>query len=650
MRPQFLLPLLFPGLLSALTACNVKQDSAVQPDLRVQSPDGQLSVALDLTGAGQPVYEVTHGGQVVLESSQLGWRLEGSDLSQAMALESVSASVAVHDEYTLGYGKVGEASYHANERVFHFTNEKGERLDITFRVSNDGVAFQYSLPSQPAGVVRVKEELTSFDFTDDSRAWLQPIAVAQEGWGKVNPSYEEHYQMGIPVDESSPSPAGWVFPALFHTAGGWVAITEAGMDGHYHASRLQADSPEGEYHIGYPMAAEAFTGGALLAETSEPLHSPWRIIAVGDLPTLMDSTLGTDLAAPAVAEMPWVKPGVASWSWALLKDDSVNYDTQKQFIDYAADMGWDYTLVDVNWDRNIGYEKIAELADYAAEKKVGLILWYNSSGDWNETKYTPKSALLTREQRRAEFARLQAMGIAGVKVDFFAGDGQSMMAYYLDILRDAADFELLVNFHGATLPRGWQRTYPNLMTMEAVRGFEYSTFEQETADLAPSHVAMLPFTRNLFDPMDFTPTAFSPIPNIERRTRDGFELALPVLMLSGIQHIAETAEGMAKVPDFVRDYMRDIPVSWDESRLVAGYPGKYAVIARRAGDTWYLVGINGEAEDRALTLDLSFLDGRTGQLIGDGEAADTWERAEVTANAKVAVTLRARGGLVIKFP
>jgi len=611
------------------------------------SPNGNIAVTLEPDGAK---YSVSRNGETVLKPSQLGVVLDGSDLSQGLALEAAEEPVQVRGDYSMVQGKRRAISYSANEQLFHFRNGDGERLDIAFRVSDDGVAFQYRFPGQSDTVKVVEEEHTSFAFAEDTRAWLQPVAEAQTGWSNTNPSYEEHYQMDIPVGEASPSPAGWIFPALFHTAGGWALISEADMDGNYHASRLRAESPGGEYRIGMPMAAEVFTGGDLKARSTLPFRSPWRFIAVGELADLVESTLGTDLAQPAVAEMDWVRPGTASWSWALLKDESVNYQTQIRFIDYAAQMGWPYTLVDADWDRNIGYEKTAELADYAAKKNVRLLLWYNSSGDWNKTEYTPKGALLNRDKRRAEFARLQQMGIAGVKIDFFAGDGQSMIAYYRELLEDAADYELLVNFHGATLPRGLQRTFPNLMTAEAVHGFEMITFMQKSADLAAAHMAMLPFTRNAFDPMDFTPTAFSEIPNIERRTSNGFELALPVLFLSGIQHIAETGEGMAQVPDYVRDFMRAVPVAWDESRLVDGYPGKFAVIARRAGDTWYLAGINGEDETRNLQLDLSFLGSRVGTLITDGDTPREFVRSEVETGSVVAVEMQGRGGFVMKFP
>jgi alpha-glucosidase len=634
------------GLIAALlvTACG----GSVEHHL--SSPDKSVQVTFALTAEGSPRYAVTRKGETVLASSKLGVALEDADFTRGLTLVDISAPNRINDSYELLNGKRLQNSYAANEQVFSLVNEKQQPIDVVFRVSDDGVAFRYVFKGESDQPKKLKEEMTSFAFGPDTKAWLQPIAVAQTGFANTNPSYEEHYQMDIPVGTPSPSEAGWVFPALFKAGDTWVLITEAAMNGDYHASRLKPQSPDGEYSLGTPMAPEVYTGGALLAQARLPFESPWRIIALGSLATIVESTLGTDLAEPAIdMDMSFIKPGQASWSWALLKDESVVYDVQKQFIDYAAEMQWEYTLVDVNWDTTIGYEKIEELAQYAASKGVGLLLWYNSSGDWNTTDYHPKSKLLTHKDRAKEFARLQAMGIKGVKVDFFSGDGQSMMQYYNDVIKDAADYRLLVNFHGSSLPRGLQRTYPNLMTMESVRGFEYVTFFQETADLAPSHSAMLPFARNAFDPMDYTPTTFSKIPNIERKTTNGFELAQTVIFLSGIQHIAETPEGMAKAPDYVKAYLQQLPAVWDDTRFVQGYPGKLAVIARRAGDAWYVSGINGEAVDKELQLDLSFIRSKKGYVINDGDTASSFSRSAVAPDSAVKVRVKANGGFAMVF-
>jgi hypothetical protein len=613
------------------------------------SPDGHLRVDVSITPQQTLVYTVAGDGRPVVLPSALGLRLEGADLAQALSLVKTSVANPVRAQYTMAVGKRRVIDYRANEQVFGVKNRRGQTMDVVFRVSNDGVAFRYIVAEPALPTKRFVAEASSFAFAPGSTAWLQPMSVAGTGWSGVNPAYEEPYQRDIAVGTASPSTAGWVFPALFRTGDTWVALTEAGMDGSFHASRLQAQSPGGVYTLGTPMAAEVFTGGALLANTTGTLRTPWRVLAIGSLATVMESTLGTDLAAPAIAfDAAKVRPGHAAWSWALLKDDGTVYDVQKKFIDYAADMHWQYALVDADWDRKIGYARMQELIDYGAMKHVGMLVWYNSSGPWNTTKYTPKGALLTHAQRVTEFARLAKMGIKGVKIDFFAGDGQSMIAYYIAILEDAARAGLLVNFHGATLPRGWTRTYPNLMTAEAVKGLEFTTFTQADQDAVVRHAATLPFTRNLFDPMDFTPMVFGDIPTITRATRNGFELAESVLFLSGIQHFAETPEGMATAPAYIKTVLQQLPSSWDDVKFIDGYPGRYVVIARRAGATWYVAGLNADDAKRSLTLDLAFLKGRTGQLITDGAGPRDFQQQPIDSS-KAQVTLEAHGGFVAVF-
>lgn len=614
------------------------------------SPDRHVSVTLHSTAGGALSYSISRDGKPVLLASSLGLHLQGADLASVLTLTATSKARAINDQYQMAVGKKSSISYSANEQTYSVRNPQQQAMDIVFRVSNDGVAFRYIVAEPALPHKKLIQERTTFALPPSAKAWLQPIAVAQTGWSRTNPSYEEHYQTDIPVGTPSPSPAGWVFPALFKSGDNWVAISEAGMDGSFQASRLAPESKGGIYSIGNPMAAEVYPGGGLLAEVDGTLTSPWRLLALGSLKTVVNSTLGTDLAAPAVAfDKQLVKPGHASWSWALMKDDATVYDVQKKFIDYAADMHWDYTLIDADWDRKIGYDKIRELVGYAAAKKVGILLWYNSSGTWNDTGYSPKNQLLTHEQRVAEFKRLRDMGVKGVKIDFFNGDAQSMIAYYIAILRDAADAGLLVNFHGATLPRGWTRTWPNLMTMEAVRGMEFTTFEQLDEDKMPSHAAMLPFARNLFDPMDFTPMVFGDIPKIKRSSSNGFELATSVLYISGIQHFAEIPEGMATVPAYVKAFLQELPRSWDDSRLLDGYPGLYAVIARRSGDTWYIAGINATSADKTLMLDLSFVGAKQGVMISDGDTERSFTQRSIAVGKKVAVTIKPHGGFVIKL-
>jgi alpha-glucosidase len=628
-----------------VTACAASAFAA--PTL--SSPDRHISLEVSVTPQQTLAWSLRRDGKPVILSSSLGLQIEGADLASGLRIASVSPTRAISDRYTMAIGKKKQISYAANEQVYTIENARKQKMDVVFRLSNDGFAFRYIVAEPSLPTKKFVAESTSFALPADAKAWLQPMQIAQTGWKNTNPAYEEHYQREIAVGTPSPSSAGWVFPALFKAGDTWVALSEAGMDGSFHASRLKADSTGGEYWLGVPMAPEIYPNGALLAETTGTLTSPWRIGAVGKLATVMESTLGTDLAAPAIAfDRALLKPGHAAWSWALLKDDATVYGVQKQFIDYAADMHWNYMLIDADWDRKIGYDKLRELTTYGASKNVGVLVWYNSSGPWNGTEYSPKGALMTHEQRVKEFARLRDIGVKGVKIDFFAGDGKSMIAYYVDILKDAADAGLLVNFHGATLPRGWARTYPNLMSAEAVKGLEFTTFQQADQDAVVRHAAMLPFARNLFDPMDFTPMVFGDIPKIKRATRNGFELAESVLFLSGIQHFAETPAGMATVPPAVKSMLRELPRSWDEVKFVDGFPGQHVVIARKAGKAWYVAGLNAGDSDKVLTLDLSFLGKRKGQLITDGKGEREFDIGAI-AGGMTPITIKPHGGFVAVF-
>jgi len=639
--------------LTALLACGALLVAAPQANAAwqgsVASPGNTLATRVVLDDEGRLWYQLFRGNDPVIRPSPLGVRLHNTEFEAGLALEGVSEVESVAEDYRLWTGKQKQVAYRANQLRVALKNRDGQGLMVTLRLSDDGLAYRYEFPGESEDTRVVVAEFSGVHFFPDTRAWLQPKAEAQSGWSNVNPSYEEDFQQDIPVGTPSPTDNGWVYPALFRYGKTWIVLSEAGMDGNYSGTSLAQHSEDGLYRLRFPQAAEVTTNGRLLPEARLPFHSPWRLVLAGDLATIVESTLGTDLAAPSEVDYTgFIAPGVAAWSWGVLKDDATVYPVQKDFVDYAAWMSWPYVLVDADWDQKIGHERIGELGRYAAERGVGLLLWYNSSGAWNETVYTPKSRLLTRADRRAEFARLRSMGIRGVKVDFFPGDGVSVMRYYRDILRDAADFELMVNFHGATLPRGLHRAFPNLMTVEAVKGFEFVTFEQPNADREATHAAMLPYTRNLFDPMDFTPTVLGDIPNIERRTTNGFQLALAVLFTSGIQHIVTTPDQMEQAPDFAQEYLRRLPGQWEESRFIAGYPGRDVVIARRAGPRWYVAGINGTPTSLQLELDLSFIEVDGGTLIRDGDGPRDLVRQDI-GTGRQRLTVPAAGGFVMVF-
>ena len=614
----------------------------------VSSPDNSLSVNFGVNKKNQAWYLVKKDKEVVIDTSLVGLVRKDEDFFKDLKVESISDSEKIEDSYSLLHGKKKDVKYSANQKVLHLENKGGKKLDIIFNVSDDGFAFKYKFPEKSDDVKYITEEKTTYNFKTETKAWLQPMSKAKTGWESTNPSYEEHYQMDVALGTPSLSGEGWVYPALFRTGTTWMAVSETGLGRTYCGTHLDYDTTAKTIKVVFPQEKETFTpDAALYPEAKLPWETPWRIVAVGDLAKITNGTLSIDLADKAISnDVAYIKPGIASWSWAILKDDSVNYDTTKEFIDYANKMKWPYCLIDADWDRKIGEEKIKELVAYAKTKDVKLILWYNSAGAWNTVKYTPKDKFLTVESRDAEFKKLAEWGISGVKIDFFGGDGQSMIAYYHDILGAALKHKILVNFHGATLPRGWQRTYPNLMTAEAIKGFEFISFEQNVADLAPSHCAMLPFTRNLYEPMDFTPMALDIIPNIKRKTTSGFELALPTLFLSGIQHLAETPQGMAKMPDYVVTYLQDIHTNWDESKLLAGFPGKDVVMARRKGDTWFITGINGENKAKDIAVDLSFIK-KDGYMITDGTTS-LFDKTDVKPG-KTTIKLKPNGGFIMKF-
>jgi alpha-glucosidase len=641
----------FSVALTLLLVCSVR--AAETKPVSIKSPNGRIVVRFQINQEGSPGYNILLNGKPALQQSRLGLLREDADFSKGLTLTSKPQTGRVRDQYELVTSKRRHNNYIANQSIFHLQTSDGKKMDIIFQVSNDGAAFRYFFPETDAKVHKLNEEVSSFHFLPGTRAWLQPMSTAKSGWERTNPSYEEYYEKDIPVGKPSTFGAGWIYPALFKSEDTWLLISETALPRNYCGTRLRSTSPDGEYSVGFADPRETFRNGPSNPESNLPWLTSWRIIVIGSLKTVVESTLGVDLADKPITAKIKPAPGRASWSWPLMGDPNTNYEVQKRFIDYAANMSWEYCLIDALWDKQIGYEKVKELVDYARSKSVKILLWYNSAGDWNGAFQTPRERMLTSESRKEEFEKLKAMGVAGLKVDFFGGDGQSVINYYHDILTDSAKYGLMMNFHGATLPRGWQRTYPHLMTVEAIRGLEFVTFDQRNADQEPSHAAMLPFTRNVFDPMDFTPVVLDKINRIQRRTSSAFELALSVLFTSGIQHFAEIPEGMAKTPEYVKDFLRHVPAVWDDVKFLDGEPGKYAVIARKSGNRWYIAGVNGENAERKITLNLKALNvRRSGKLITDGDGGNLsflQETVKPGSTKKVQLTLKPHGGFVMVF-
>ena len=421
---------------------------------------------------------------------------------------------------------------------------------------------------------------------------------------------------------------GWQFPALFQTEGLWTLVTESDLGPDYCGCHLAVDNSEpGTYSIAFPPGAEALGVGTSEPTGSGPMQTPWRVVMVAPyLAGIVESTLVTDLAAPSRIEDPsWIRPGRSSWSWWSDFASSTDHDALRSFVDLAAEMGWEYSTVDANW-HTMDEGDIERLVRHAEGAGVGLILWYNSGGPTNDVPEGPRDRLSDPAIRQETMRWLAQLGVAGLKVDFFDSDKQVVIDQYLGLLEDAARHRLVVNLHGSTLPRGWERTWPNCVSMEAVRGGEQYRLDTRWAAEAPRYNTILPFTRNVVGSVDYTPLAIAG-PGIGRVTTDGHELALCVVLESGVVTLAGSVEAIKALPPAARDLLRDLPAAWDETRLVSGFPGELAVLARRSGASWWLAGINGCDHPLPLAVDLSFL--------GDGEFVAT-----TVTDAKVGRGLR----------
>ncbi|MDT8301782.1 MAG: glycoside hydrolase family 97 catalytic domain-containing protein, partial [Sedimentisphaerales bacterium] len=467
---------------------------------------------------------------------------------------------------------------------------------------------------------------------------------------KYSPAYETYYQDGIRAGTSSPNTEGWAFPVLFGNSdtSHWGLITEAALDPTYCGCRLEQNAPNGLYRIRFPNEGDGNNTGQINPSATLPWATPWRVIILGDsLAPIVESTLVTNLnPLPIIEDISWIKPGRASWSWLFDHDSPQDHDKLRLWIDLAAEMGWEYSLIDANWTI-MKNGTIHDLIAYAKTKGVGLLLWYNSGGPHNIVTEKPRGTMFLKDVRRFEFAMLKKWGIKGVKVDFFQSDKQNVIQLYHDILKDAADYQIMVNFHGCTLPRGWSRTYPHLMSMEAMRGEECYSFDKLYPKMALTLNTILPFTRNVVGPMDYTPVMFwdNVYPHLTTYTH---ELALAVVYESGWTHFADGTKAYLELPEIPKQFLKYVPAAWDETKFIEGYPGKYIFIARRKGNQWFLGGLTGQDIMQTYNLDLSFLGSGVynATIICDGTKPRSFKtyNQSLTASDKLAITLQKYGG------
>ncbi|HEX8378215.1 MAG TPA: glycoside hydrolase family 97 catalytic domain-containing protein [Pedobacter sp.] len=573
-----------------------------QKEWRVSSPDKSLQLVLS-NANGKLFYKVLSGSVEVVKNSSLGMETTSGSFSNGLSFVK-SGGRRINELYKLTSGKRKLNHASGNETSVTFKNKNNATIQIDLRAYNDGVAFRYNFPEN-AKVLTVNSELTQFALPVEGKVWLQNHDLPSE-WG---PGYEGNYTNGTAIGTKAKDASGWLFPALFKTREHWLLLTEANLEPTYFAAHLDSNCANGVYKIAHPQRGEGNNVGVTTATSNTPFFTPWRMFIIGKkLGTIVESNLVFHLsAANRTGDVSWVKPGRSSWSWWGDHDSSRDFGKLKNFVDLAKEMGWEYSLVDANWNVMQGGGTIEDLVKYANSKSVPLWFWYNSGGPHNKVAEQPRDIMSDPEKRKAEFKKLRAWGIKGIKVDFFQSDKQDVIQLYHGILKDAAAEHILVNFHGCTLPRGWARTYPNLLSMEAVRGAENYGWGKEFAQLAPVQNNIFTYTRNVVGSMDYTPVTFSDYDCCKHTTTNAHELALSVLFETGILHFADRAASYQALDSKVKDFMRTVPTTWDETKFVRGEPGKETVLARRSGKTWYIAGSNGEARAKVLGLGLPFL-------------------------------------------
>ena len=623
---------------------------------QITSPDGKLVVTVaDMDG--RPSYSVSYDNVLFLKPSPLGIIANIGDFSSGMSLEKNVSTNKIDETYELASIKKSKVHYVANEAVFSFTQQGKTIYDVIFRISNNDVAFKYKMyPQGETLSCVVKQEVTGFVFPDGTTTFLCPQSKPMGGFARTSPSYETSYTADDVAGKNGWG-EGYTFPCLFRNGdNGWVLVSETGVNGGYCASRLLGHKG-GTYTIGFPQEGEANGNGTVSPGIALPGETPWRTITVGKtLAPIVETTVPFDVVKPLYPAKGEYTYGRGSWSWIIGMDGSTNYKEQLRYIDFSAAMGYQSVLVDALWDKQIGRDKIEELAKYGKDKGVALYLWYNSNGYWNDAPQTPRGIMDNAIARRKEMKWMQSIGIRGIKVDFFGGDKQMTMQLYEDILSDANEYGLLVIFHGCTLPRGWERMYPNFASSEAVLAIENLHFSQGSCDNEAFNATLHPFIRNTVGSMDFGGSALNKYYNADnaprgsrRVTSDVYALATAVLFQSPVQHFALAPNNLTDAPAWAIDFMKEVPKTWDEVRFIDGYPGKYIILARRHGDKWYIAGVNAQKETLKLKVNLPmFSNGEKVKLFSDDKALQGGvKQIGIGKKQELQLTIPCNGGVLI---
>lgn len=603
--------------------------------LDVTSPTGKLGVTvkpMEGKAYDKITFSVNYDGKTILSQTELGLETDIQKFYGNLKLKSVSKAKRIVDDYKMITGKRSHCINEAFEGTYSFENQEGNTLDITFRVYDNGVVFRYEI-NTIADKEYVVDEYTAYNIPQGAKRWMQ----------QYDPGYEKFFPVSTDGKlPDRPKVNSWGYPGLVELQDSvFMLITEANIRRGHCGSLLFNGDNNDRYQVKLAdkkQVAERTWG------------SPWRVLIIGGLSDIVESTLVTDVSDPSKVEYTeWINPGMVSWIYWAYNHGSKDYQKVKEYIDLAAEMHWTYNLIDWEWDEMSNGGNLQDAVKYTLNKGIKPLLWYNSSTNWIGPG--PLFRLNKKQDREKEYAWLSEMGIAGIKVDFFSGDSVSTMNYYIDLLEDAIKYKLMLNFHGATIPRGWQRTYPHMMSIEGVYGAEWYNNAPILTNRAAEHNATLPFTRNVVGPMDYTPGTFSNSqhPHI---TSYAHELALPVIFESALQHMPDRPSVYYGLPEPVKRLLSELPVAWDDTKLLAGYPGEEVILARRKGNVWYIGGINGTNETKTLhiSLDKIAVNGKKISIFKDGidDKHFAIEENIPLANVKSDLTIEClpRGGFV----
>ena len=633
--------------------------------------NGRIELTISDNG-GLATYDIRYDGIQVMETSRLGFEADFGDFTKNLKMgDSRMEFRDISYQSNRPVSKKSKVSQNAERYTVEFTNAKGQKMKVVFHMTNNSVSYCYEIPrhgeNPKCGVIL--REVSSFKFPDGTSTFLCPQIGPMMGWERTKPSYEEDYKADAPMTDKSRFGQGYTFPCLFRvpvsvpgksgksvgSSNAWVLVSEVGVDGSYVGSHLSDYHSETGYTIAFPQAGENNGNGTPYAGIPLPYTTPWRTIVIGaSLKPIVENMAGVGLLSSKYEASQEYKSGRYTWSWLVWQDQSINYDDQVQFIDLAAAMNFEYCLVDNWWDERIGRERVEELSKYAQSKGVSLMLWYNSNGYENDAPQTPRDCMSTAIARDKEMAWLQKIGVKGIKVDFFGGDKQPTMQLYEDILFDANRYGLQVIFHGCTMPRGWEFMYPNYVASEAVLASENVFFSEGHAKGEAFELCLHPFIRNAMGPMDWGGTIMNKYLSRDNKSRhrryttDIFEMAVAIVTQTPIQCIAIQPNNLQELPQFELDFLKKVPTTWNDTRFLDGYPGKYVVLARRHGDNWYVAGLNAESEAKTLTIEMPEWKGQTvNYYVDDANRESQLRQLKVDKKGRATITMQPNGGIIL---